>query len=254
MKNKLLALLLISAFSAGASAATVTVDAGNYSLSYDQDFWGTDFSLSGDRFTFSNLANNLASSVTVNSTDPYISKYNSFSAKNTLGPTITVTADAGYTIKSILSGGAGSIMAVASRNTAVNKQGAAAQAFVDFFALWQHDNGTSLSTEATHGGGFYYEESVGPSGALGRAGNRGNFNWSMSTNVSKVLPSLTGQLTTTGWARASGEGSSAYAYLDSAYFSIGVAPIAPIPEPETWALFMAGLGVLGVVARRRKST
>ena len=26
----------------------------------------------------------------------------------------------------------------------------------------------------------------------------------------------------------------------------------PIPEPETYALMMAGLGVMGVVARRRK--
>lgn len=28
--------------------------------------------------------------------------------------------------------------------------------------------------------------------------------------------------------------------------------IAPIPEPETWALLMAGLGVIGAAARRRK--
>ena len=27
---------------------------------------------------------------------------------------------------------------------------------------------------------------------------------------------------------------------------------APIPEPETYALFLAGLGLLGVVARRRR--
>ena len=32
-----------------------------------------------------------------------------------------------------------------------------------------------------------------------------------------------------------------------------LAVYAPIPEPETYALLLAGLGLLGVVARRRKS-
>ena len=29
--------------------------------------------------------------------------------------------------------------------------------------------------------------------------------------------------------------------------------IYPVPEPETYAMFMAGLGLLGFIARRRKS-
>ena len=29
--------------------------------------------------------------------------------------------------------------------------------------------------------------------------------------------------------------------------------LTPIPEPETYALFMAGLGLMGFVARRRKN-
>lgn len=35
-------------------------------------------------------------------------------------------------------------------------------------------------------------------------------------------------------------------------FTVGVAGIAPIPEPETYAMLLAGLGLLGFIARRRK--
>ncbi len=27
---------------------------------------------------------------------------------------------------------------------------------------------------------------------------------------------------------------------------------APVPEPETWALMLAGIGVIGLISRRRK--
>lgn len=35
-------------------------------------------------------------------------------------------------------------------------------------------------------------------------------------------------------------------------FTVGVAGIAPIPEPESYAMLLAGLGLLGFAARRRK--
>jgi hypothetical protein len=37
------------------------------------------------------------------------------------------------------------------------------------------------------------------------------------------------------------------------YNSITGTPIGPVPEPETYALMLAGLGALGIFARRRKS-
>lgn len=33
----------------------------------------------------------------------------------------------------------------------------------------------------------------------------------------------------------------------------GVVEITPVPEPESWAMMLAGLGLLGVFARRRKA-
>lgn len=36
-------------------------------------------------------------------------------------------------------------------------------------------------------------------------------------------------------------------------FTVGVAGIAPVPEPETYAMLLAGLGLLGFAARRKKT-
>lgn len=46
----------------------------------------------------------------------------------------------------------------------------------------------------------------------------------------------------------SGKAGSAAAYNLSS-----IATAAPVPEPETYAMLMAGLGVVGFVARRRRS-
>ena len=32
----------------------------------------------------------------------------------------------------------------------------------------------------------------------------------------------------------------------------GVVAVTPVPEPETYAMLLAGLGVMGAIARRRK--
>lgn len=37
-------------------------------------------------------------------------------------------------------------------------------------------------------------------------------------------------------------------------FTVGVAGIAPVPEPETYAMLLVGLGLLGFAARRRQQT
>jgi hypothetical protein len=36
--------------------------------------------------------------------------------------------------------------------------------------------------------------------------------------------------------------------------SIAATPISPVPEPETYAMFLAGLGLMGTIALRRKSS
>lgn len=58
-------------------------------------------------------------------------------------------------------------------------------------------------------------------------------------------------------------GESGWGYFNSGSYrdqlqytltSVVLTPTAPIPEPETYAMMLAGLGLLGFMARRKKST
>jgi len=53
----------------------------------------------------------------------------------------------------------------------------------------------------------------------------------------------------TGWGRSLIEDNP----LDNGgTYSVALTGVSPVPEPETYAMFMAGLGLMGFIARRRK--
>ena len=56
--------------------------------------------------------------------------------------------------------------------------------------------------------------------------------------------------------RAGGMGATSFtkAFIDVKVDEIIITPPPPVPEPETYALMLAGLGVVGYMARRRKQT
>jgi hypothetical protein len=55
----------------------------------------------------------------------------------------------------------------------------------------------------------------------------------------------------TGWQDFDGGGHSGWTY-SLLLNSVAVVPAAPVPEPGAMAMLLAGLGVLGMVARRRQ--
>jgi hypothetical protein len=40
---------------------------------------------------------------------------------------------------------------------------------------------------------------------------------------------------------------------DYTFISLTASPVTPVPEPETYAMLLAGLGLMGAIARRRKA-
>lgn len=69
--------------------------------------------------------------------------------------------------------------------------------------------------------------------------------------ISKVSPTMSSRM---GFAMTNYWGGNSTATVDAAYrFSVTTAAsVAPVPEPETYAMMLAGLGLLGVAARRRR--
>ncbi len=57
----------------------------------------------------------------------------------------------------------------------------------------------------------------------------------------------------TGLGAYSNTAYSVFGYTSGSYQDvIGFTPTSPVPEPETYAMLLAGLGLMGFVARRRK--
>jgi hypothetical protein len=89
----------------------------------------------------------------------------------------------------------------------------------------------------------------GPSGNTEPGGPSGNAQyWSSSVDIPQV----------TAWGFYSADGAQDTYSFDTDYLFVvavrlGDVAVSPIPEPETYALMLAGLGLVGFMARRRKA-
>jgi hypothetical protein len=83
--------------------------------------------------------------------------------------------------------------------------------------------------------------------------------WATDTSIGLIKDTVGGYTVTSGLAAGKtfqyviGYNDSATGLTDWDDMVIGV-NIAPIPEPETYAMLLAGLGLMGFVARRRKQS
>jgi hypothetical protein len=233
-KKTTLALALVAASAMGtpALAAMQTVDAVGYTFSFDDVLWGvplgTSFSSAGDVFTFADLG--------YATSDAVAKRGQSYSTVNDwLYSAVTVTAKSGYQIAGITTLATGQVSATAGADAL-----ATAYADVAFSTSWSTDTGEGHKPSGYSAAGVYAEP--GTSALL-------------AYSVTDTAVFSSGPMSAVGTSDvyvstfAALAGSAANASLNTASFSVAV---TPVPEPETYAMLLAGLGLIGTIARRRK--
>ncbi len=87
--------------------------------------------------------------------------------------------------------------------------------------------------------------------STGAQGSVSNTGATHSSDISAVLAEGTYSLTVHGYTYPSTSELSLPLPVGGLYTIYGT--LAPVPEPESYAMFLAGLGVIGAVARRRQN-
>jgi len=232
MKRKLLcALLAAMGVSAtfGVGAATVVHETNEYTVTYDDDsFFGIISSWGGDgstaNFTWSfpkDVSGNPLASVQITNgsvTSPYV-----------LG-SFTLQAKAGYVLQNLNSTAGGAFAKFSDAAVSATMSGSLA-----------FDDGPSTSmvplptfSPALGSIGLWTVDTINASG-----------DHYTKVVVSGVTYTLSANASVGSFAGILGDPDK------GPKFSFGVAA-APVPEPETYALMLAGLGLVGLAARRRK--
>jgi hypothetical protein len=163
----------------------------------------------------------------------------------TSNPTFTFYGDhlyADYGIKAYVLGAPGTAYTLTVTSDATSIDGVPAGPGANYESIgwaspgWFYDWGDGYNTFTRNG--------FSTSSTIEYAGQTYSF-------ISKVSPTMSSHV---GFAMTNTWGGNSTATVDAAYrFSVTTAAsVAAIPEPETYAMMLAGLGLLGVTARRRR--
>ena len=238
MSNVLKALATItvvaaSAMGAPAFAATQTVDSVGYTFSFDDELWGLDFgtafSNAGNVFTFSGL------DYSTNSNGIRAGTSGSF-YNASISDAVTITAKTGYQLTGVVSSATGVLQVGSGKQV-----GSEASANAYGASSWVTNTGSFGATSsgavqvATLGVNSYESLSYVTSDA-------GMVNFAPGTTFAKSSYQFSGNTSATGAV------SYAFASQDTVSYAVAV---SAVPEPETYALLLAGLGLMGAVVRRR---
>ncbi|MDM7948581.1 FxDxF family PEP-CTERM protein [Hydrogenophaga sp.] len=111
------------------------------------------------------------------------------------------------------------------------------------------DSGVFAAGTTAYAGNFSFGNTIGGLLNFGIAGSAANNSYASGMNLVRVNGNPSGTAPTV-YTPYADEGFAVRAYLDSAS---GNLTIAAVPEPETYAMLLAGLGLMGAIARRRRN-
>ena len=216
---------MASAFSAG--AATTVVDLGSYTLSYDDATV-----LGGMSSNFSSSDGSAGFSWTLPSSINLVSAGGAATSANFSLPDFTITANAGYSLGGPLTGFLGNLVYTEYGTDATTSAAATGQASINggsFVAVGGNLERFETVSFANGSSGYFASSATVPTGSF------------TSFSVKDLVLTL------------NASGGSFASIIAQPQNELKISFLAaPVPEPETYAMMLAGIGVILTIAQRRK--